>query len=108
MTNNTPPSWARVEAKKRLNAEWVAHNPGRRLPVYFDGDYTVTVLARHIAKHEQPPEDSDLATAWEAAARDFENRCFPELGGLIRSGDYPCREIDLALAAIKLHKERNP
>ena len=103
------PDWARMEAVKRFNAEWTARNPERSLPVYFDGDYTVIVLARHIAKHEQPLEDPDLATAREAAAVHNELSGYMNIAHAIRAKlDDNCSDVQIALAAIKLHQERNP
>ena len=111
VTDETIPDWARVEAVKRLNAEYnvrgvegIHHKTPRD-----DKNVNIVVLARLIAKHEQPPEDPDLATAREAAAG-IRNR-FDEQGLArnIRAGrcdDQP--SVQAALAAIKLHKERNP
>ena len=96
MTDN-PPDWARVEAVRRLNAEYPGNPACWRYPEHRNSP-SVIVAARLIAKHEQPPEDPDLETAREAV-----NRCYQTFttGGLLPP-------IDAALAAIKLHKERNP
>ena len=100
MIEETIPDWARVEAVKRLNAEYnvrgvegIHHKTPRD-----DKNVNIVVLARLIAKHEQPPADSDLAMAREAHAAWRE--IFQHYG--------PASAIDIALAAIKLHKERNP
>ena len=108
MTDN-PPDWARVEAMKRLNAELGdGVLPDWKLP--RDGDVPeVLAMARLIAKHEQPPADPDLETAREAAARDNDRGGLEYTAAKIRNGhsdDDP--DVQLALAAIKLHKERNP
>lgn len=50
--NESPPQWALDEAVKRLNEA-----VGREF--YEPADVAVLVLARHIAKHEQPPVDPD-------------------------------------------------
>ena len=100
------PKWARAEALKRFIAEngsvdWSMQNDSYNA--------AITVLARLIAKHEQPPADPDLATAREAVARHNEASEFPSMAAIIRDGNEDdCSEVQLALAAIKLHKERNP
>ena len=96
MTNETIPDWAREEAVKRLNAE--GPPSGYWKHPRDKNTAAVLALARLIAKHEQPPADSDLATARGAHAAWRE--IFQHYG--------PASAIDIALAAIKLHKERNP
>ena len=110
MTDN-PPDWALVEAVKLLNAEYnlrgvegIHHKTPRD-----EKNVNIVVLARHIAKYEQHPEDPDLTTAREAAARHNEATNFPSMAASIRDGGGDtCFDVQLALAAIKLHKERNP
>ena len=50
MTDDAIPLWALDEAHKRLTAEGYWFNPA---------NHAVKVLARMIAKHEQPPVDPD-------------------------------------------------
>ena len=108
MTDN-PPDWARVEAVKRLNVEFGDGSFKQKWQSHHTDCVEVKALARLIAKHEQPPEDPDLATAWEVVARFYEQINAPVAAANCRDGKPPiCAYTDIALAAIKLHKERNP
>ena len=106
-TPEQPPEWAMQRAIDELNVE--VNRTGSeikwRLP-RDKGDSPVVVLARLIAKHEQPPVDPILAAAREAVARWYDGDNMPLMADNVRSGAVTLTAVDCAVAAITLYLER--